>query len=112
MPDFFPKIPSASQSSFPKRRIVILSARSLLSRRARVVFPAGVANTGELMFTAKESEDGRSEQHQFPKDELRSLPMIKHGHRRQRTDEKEPDLANTEQGMTQHNPTTEPDFGL
>ena len=38
--------------------------------------------------------------------------MIKHGNRRQRADEKETDLANTEQDITQYNPITEPDLGL
>jgi hypothetical protein len=38
--------------------------------------------------------------------------MIKHGHRRQRADEKETDLANTEQDMTQYNPMTKLDAGL
>jgi hypothetical protein len=38
--------------------------------------------------------------------------MIKYGHRRQRADEKETDLANTEQDMTQYNPMSEPDLGL
>lgn len=38
--------------------------------------------------------------------------MIKHGHRRQRADKKETDLANTEQDMPQHNPVTEPDLRL
>ena len=38
--------------------------------------------------------------------------MIKHGHRCQRADEKETDLANTEQDMTQYNPMTEPDLRL
>src|SRR5207248_8743680 len=71
-----------------------------------------VPDTCELTFITKEGEDGRNQQHQFPEDELRSLPMIKHGHCRQRADEKETDLANTEQDMTQQNPTTEPDLGL
>src|SRR5437016_8861972 len=60
-----------------------------------------VPNTCELTFIAKEGEEGRSQQHQFPEDELRSPPMIKHGHCRQRADEKETDLANTEQDVTQ-----------
>lgn len=38
--------------------------------------------------------------------------MIKHDHRRQRADEKETDLAHTEQDMTQYNPTTELDLRL
>ena len=38
--------------------------------------------------------------------------MIKHRHRRQRADEKETDLANTEQDVTQNNPMTEPDLRL
>jgi hypothetical protein len=59
-----------------------------------------VSNTCELTFIAKEGEEGGNQQHQFPEDELRSPPMIKHGHRRQRADEKETDLANTEQDMT------------
>jgi hypothetical protein len=71
-----------------------------------------VPNTCELMLVAKEGEECRNQQYQFPEDELRSPPMIKHGHRRQRADEKETDLANTEQDMTQHNPMTEPDLGL
>jgi hypothetical protein len=61
----------------------------------------GVSNTCQLTFIAKEGEDGRNQQHQLPEDELGSPPMFKHGHRRQSADEKETDLANTEQGMTQ-----------
>jgi hypothetical protein len=61
----------------------------------------GVPNTCQLTFIAKEGEDGRNQQHQLPEDELGSPPMFKHGHRRQSADEKETDLANTEQGMTQ-----------
>jgi hypothetical protein len=38
--------------------------------------------------------------------------MIKHGHRRQRADKKETNLAHTEQDMTQYNPVPESDFGL
>ncbi len=72
----------------------------------------GVPDTGELTFVAEESEDGRDQQHRFPQDELRSLPMIKHGHRCQRADKKETNLTNAKQDMTQHNPMTKPDFGL
>ena len=38
--------------------------------------------------------------------------MIENGHRRQRADKKETDLANTEQDMTQYDPMTKPDVGL
>jgi hypothetical protein len=78
----------------------------------RFCLQQGVSNTCELTFIAEEREDGRSQQHQLPQNEVTSPPMIKHGHRRQRTDEKETDLANTEQDMAQYNPMTEPDFGL
>src|SRR5437764_13240562 len=71
-----------------------------------------VPNTCELTFIAKEGEECRSQKHQFPEDELRSPPMIKHGYRCQRADKKETDLANTEQDMTQYNPMTEPDLRL
>src|SRR4029453_12104908 len=47
----------------------------------------GVPNTCKLAFIAKEGEDGKNQQHQLPQDELRSPPMIKHGHPRQRADE-------------------------
>ena len=69
-------------------------------------------DTGELTFIAEESEDGRSEQHRLPELELRSLPMIERGHRRERADKKETDLANTEKDMTQYDPVTKPDVGL
>jgi hypothetical protein len=72
----------------------------------------GVSDAGELTFIAKESKDGTSQQHQLPEDELRSPPMIKHGHGRQGADKKETDLANTEQDMTQHNPVMKPDLRL
>src|SRR5438132_12265832 len=72
----------------------------------------GIPNTCELMFIAKKGEESRSQQHQLPKDELRPPPMIKHRHRRQRADEKETDLANTEQDMTQSNPMSKPDLRL
>src|SRR5216117_602943 len=78
----------------------------------RLYLEQSVPNTCELTFIAKEGEECRSQKHQFPEDELRSPPMIKHGHRRQRADEKETDLANTEQDMTQYNPMTEPDLRL
>src|SRR5436305_805304 len=45
-----------------------------------------VPNTCELTFIAKEGEERRSQKHQFPEDELRSPPMIKHGYRCQRDD--------------------------
>src|SRR5438477_115194 len=48
-----------------------------------------VPNTCELTFIAKEGEECRSQKHQFPEDELRSPPMIKHGYRCQRADNKE-----------------------
>jgi len=67
----------------------------------------GVSDAGKLTFIAKKSEDGRKQQHQLPQHEFRSLPVIKHGHRCQGTDEKETDLANTEQDMAQHNPAPE-----
>src|SRR5215813_894051 len=38
--------------------------------------------------------------------------MVKQGHCRQSTDKKETDFANTEQSMTQHNPTAESDLRL
>src|SRR5262249_51861608 len=62
-------------------------------------FQERVPNTCELTFITKEGEDGRHQQHQLPQNELRSPPMIKHGYCRQRADEKETDLANTEQDM-------------
>jgi hypothetical protein len=78
----------------------------------RLCLQQGVTNTCELTFIAKEGEDGRSQQYQLPQDKLRSPPMIKHRHRRQRADEKETDLANTEQDMTQYNTVTELDLRL
>ena len=72
----------------------------------------GVSDTGELTFIAEESEDGGNQQHRLPRDELRSLPMIKRGDSCQRADEKETDLADTKQDMTQYNPVTEPNSGL
>ncbi|PYL74540.1 MAG: hypothetical protein DMF26_10610, partial [Verrucomicrobia bacterium] len=45
----------------------------------RLYLQQSIPNTCELTFIAKEGEEGRSQQHQFPEDELRSPPMIKHG---------------------------------
>ena len=75
--------------------------RWLAFRNSWIVSPAGrPQHLRADVFITKEGEEGGNQQHQFPKNELRSPPMIEHGHRRQRADEKETDLAHAEQDMT------------
>jgi hypothetical protein len=47
-----------------------------LSATLGLCLQQSVSNTCELTFIAKEGEQSGNQEHQFPKDELRSPPMI------------------------------------